>query len=339
MAMGQSALRVSSSGNIGINENNPSEKLEITGGAIRVDGLTTKNQQFVADVEDSNVGFYLRTRDGGSNSGDYGIFQLRGGSGDIVMSVRDVSMARWNEAFNYNYVNRALNVSGTIASFGSILTSDKKAKTKIKPLKYGLKSVLDLEPVHYEYNGAYGSSEGEAHIGVLAQNLQEVVPELVVNKAYNENDEDYEKINEQSYLAIKDNEVKWLLVNAIKEQQTIIENLQSQIDEISQILTNANFNEEIKSIEINNNQNNTLGQNSPNPYDSQTIIEYNIVRNVGDAKIKFFNLSGQLIKTVNLQEGNGKVKISSEELLPGTYTYSLEVDGVVVETKKMVKMH
>ena len=54
--------------------------------------------------------------------------------------------------------------------------------------------------------------------------------------------------------------------------------------------------------------------------------------------MNFYNLTGQLIKSVTLQNGAGKVNVSADELPSGTYTYSLEVDGALISNKKMVKM-
>ena len=68
------------------------------------------------------------------------------------------------------------------------------------------------------------------------------------------------------------------------------------------------------------------------------MISYSVADNATSAKMNFYNLTGQLIKSVTLQNGAGKVNVSADELPSGTYTYSLEVDGALISNKKMVKM-
>jgi len=79
-----------------------------------------------------------------------------------------------------------------------------------------------------------------------------------------------------------------------------------------------------------------LLQNIPNPFSQQTTIGY--VLNVGTtAYININGLDGKLIQQVPLAvNGAGSITVSSNTIAPGTYTYSLYVDGNVVDTKLMV---
>lgn len=52
--------------------------------------------------------------------------------------------------------------------------SDKNAKKKIKKLDYGLKEVLEMKPVQYTFK-----DESEEKIGFIAQDMQELVPEVI----------------------------------------------------------------------------------------------------------------------------------------------------------------
>jgi hypothetical protein len=80
-----------------------------------------------------------------------------------------------------------------------------------------------------------------------------------------------------------------------------------------------------------------LSQNFPNPFTSQTTIDYFIPENTVNARLNFYNSSGSLIKTVKLSgPGEGTVNVSSAGLKSGTYTYSLELDGVRVDSKTMI---
>jgi hypothetical protein len=78
--------------------------------------------------------------------------------------------------------------------------------------------------------------------------------------------------------------------------------------------------------------------NVPNPFAEQTSISYFIPEDVTTAQIMFFDISGRVIKTVDVQKGKGIITVFASNLSSGTYNYSLLVDGKPVETKKMVKM-
>ncbi|HRG01226.1 MAG TPA: T9SS type A sorting domain-containing protein [Bacteroidia bacterium] len=76
--------------------------------------------------------------------------------------------------------------------------------------------------------------------------------------------------------------------------------------------------------------------NKPNPFNKETIIEYNIVE-TGTASILVFDMNGKLLKTILVKTpGHGSVTINSADLLPGMYYYSLIVNNMEVDTKKMI---
>jgi hypothetical protein len=92
------------------------------------------------------------------------------------------------------------------------------------------------------------------------------------------------------------------------------------------------------SIELNNKNVIVLDQNAPNPFAEQTSISYYLPNFVSKAQIVFYEQTGKILKTVDLTEkGNGVLNIFASDLTSGFYTYSLIIDGQVVETKKMVK--
>ena len=160
---------------------------------------------------------------------------------------------------------------------------------------------------------------------------------MVGEYTYTEENEQGDIISEETFLNIRDNEIKYLLVNAIQDQQEIIEDLQAQIEELrsSIAVNNSVSNDNVNLVDV---AQSTLGQNSPNPYNEGTVISYTVADNATSAKMNFYNLTGQLIKSVSLQNGAGQVNVSADELPSGTYTYSLEVDGALISNKKMVKM-
>ncbi len=80
-----------------------------------------------------------------------------------------------------------------------------------------------------------------------------------------------------------------------------------------------------------------LLQNSPNPFDAETVIQMTLPDDVGTATVMIYNLEGKQMKNIQLAErGDVTVKISGNELAAGMYLYSLIADGKVVDTKRMV---
>jgi hypothetical protein len=92
----------------------------------------------------------------------------------------------------------------------------------------------------------------------------------------------------------------------------------------------------ISNITVNgNDQSNHIFQNVPNPFSGQTSIGYAIHTGT-TAYININSLDGKLIKHFDLPvNGNGTVTINGNEISAGTYTYTLMVDGKMVDTKIM----
>ncbi|HMQ67415.1 MAG TPA: T9SS type A sorting domain-containing protein [Ignavibacteria bacterium] len=85
-----------------------------------------------------------------------------------------------------------------------------------------------------------------------------------------------------------------------------------------------------------------LSQNYPNPFNPSTIINYNCSM-FNFITLKVYDVLGNEVATLvneNKPAGSYKVEFSAEsigrDLASGIYFYSLSVDGVVVDTKRMV---
>jgi len=82
---------------------------------------------------------------------------------------------------------------------------------------------------------------------------------------------------------------------------------------------------------------NYLSQNSPNPFNEQTIISYFIPELSENASLKVYNLTGNLLQTIAIEHtGTGNLNISSKDLQAGLYIYSLEIDGLAKASKRMM---
>jgi hypothetical protein len=81
-----------------------------------------------------------------------------------------------------------------------------------------------------------------------------------------------------------------------------------------------------------------LKQNYPNPFNASTSINYSLVRQ-SDVKISIYDILGREVKTLvnkNLTAGNYVLSFNAGDMASGLYFYSMFIDGVLFETKKMV---
>lgn len=117
---------------------------------------------------------------------------------------------------------------GDLSVGGSVVhSSDRRLKKDITPLSYGLNEILQLEPKSYFWKDREQSNKS---LGLIAQDVQPILKELV-----NQNDKD-------GMLSINYTELIPLLINAIKEQQTIIGNQNQKIETLT---TSSNAKDDI----------------------------------------------------------------------------------------------
>ena len=79
-----------------------------------------------------------------------------------------------------------------------------------------------------------------------------------------------------------------------------------------------------------------LEQNSPNPARNTTSIQYTIPKKNSSAELRLIDNLGRTVKSIALN-ASGRINLDISALSNGTYTYSMIVDGKIVETKKLVK--
>lgn len=81
-----------------------------------------------------------------------------------------------------------------------------------------------------------------------------------------------------------------------------------------------------------------LNQNYPNPFNAATNIKYSLTT-AGFVELRIFNTFGQEVAVLVNQElsvGNYNAIWSAGKSLSGVYFYQLQVDGLIVETKKLM---
>ena len=104
--------------------------------------------------------------------------------------------------------------NGNITAFGS--TSDIKLKENIKVIPDALDKVKQLKVVTFNYK-----KDGKKSTGLIAQDLEKVLPEVVYESSDIDNDED-------KHLAIRYGNTVGLLVEAIKELEARVKELEDK---------------------------------------------------------------------------------------------------------------
>ena len=111
------------------------------------------------------------------------------------------------------------------------VASDVRLKTDIQPYQDGLATIKKIEPVWFRYTGEAGMPRDRA-VGIIAQDLQEIAPYMVSNWNYFNPDEGAD----EDYLAVDNGAITYMLINAVKEQQQIIEDQRNENDKLNQML-------------------------------------------------------------------------------------------------------
>ena len=132
------------------------------------------------------------------------------GASDFNYSGSKVGINNTVSDLTYN-----LEVSGSIRASGALLSnSDKRLKENIYTIDNALSRVKQLEGVYFNWNG-----KEERQVGVIAQDVQKVLPEVVSE-------------DKDSYLAVDYSKIVPLLLEAINEQTNLISDLEDRISKL-----------------------------------------------------------------------------------------------------------
>lgn len=228
-----------------------------------------------------------------------------------------------------------LNVSGSVKATAFSTLSDMRLKTDIKPLQSSLEKLMKLNGVNYRYKYEFNkypnsiqdtdevkvntiqndtkiSSSSELRMGLIAQDVKAVIPEVVQE-------------DENGYLSINYSDIVPLLIESIKQQQV-------QIEELKKQLSYANTNKIVsKSF---------LEQNNPNPFATLTDLPYFIDESdkASNAVVTVYDKDGNLYKSfpVEAKAGFGKISFDCTACNTGLYIYTLQLNSKVVDTKVML---
>lgn len=229
------------------------------------------------------------------------------------------------------------NIGGTgIFSY----TSDEKLKKDIKP-DYGLmEKIMQLKPSNYSFKtdefGAMNLADG-LHHGLIAQQLNEVFPELVSEQVFPEQyDLQSHKVKQEAvtYLGVNYIELIPILISGMQEQQEQIKLLTNEIAVLKSMSCSLPASKTTTEATASGSY---LLQNVPNPVMQVSTINYVIAANVKTASIIVRNITGNAVRSFdNLAAGAGSVSFAAGSLPGGMYTYTLMINGMPVETRNLV---
>lgn len=108
----------------------------------------------------------------------------------------------------------------------TVPASDENAKKNVEPLENCLDKVLELKGVSFDWREDVLPLKAEnetRQIGLIAQEVEKIVPEVVVNQT----------IENQTLKSIKYENLVALLIEGMKEQQEQINSLKQTVEELS----------------------------------------------------------------------------------------------------------
>ncbi|MGD1844715.1 MAG: tail fiber domain-containing protein [Salibacteraceae bacterium] len=280
----------------------------------------------------------------GQSSNTTGSIGVHGSGPDVGVWGESFAWGVWGDSDNGNGV-RGTSSNGYAGYFvgltwctqGVWAGSDARYKKNVEPIANALSTLQQIDGLTYEFrNEEFANrnfTDGRSY-GFIAQDLQKVMPELV-------------KSDEDGYLGINYSLMTPLLVEAVKEQQTIIDEQARKIDDLETALTamEARLSDmETKTTKANDAQNSSLfedapemQQNRPNPFQESTSIEYYLPTSVNDAVLVVYNALGNEVTRVRLEgRGYSKVDLQAYDWENGNYIYTIFADGQVVNSKQMI---
>ncbi|GAA4448763.1 hypothetical protein GCM10023092_01850 [Rurimicrobium arvi] len=241
----------------------------------------------------------------------------------------EIPVSLWSKANCYaGFFSGNVYARGDVYANAFYPFSDQKLKKDIQQLSEGLSVIAKLKPSTYHFRTdeyAFLNLPGEKQYGFIAQELETVLPEAVKQLAITEKDNtrfEYKAVNYTMLIPV--------LTAAIKEQQEQIEQLRK---DLAAATSATNAVPEVKQT-INGA---FLSQNTPNPFTQTTTISYQLPTDAKTAAIGVYDLNGKELKLYDLgAERAGSVTIDGGSMQPGMYVYTLLLNGVPHETKKMV---
>jgi hypothetical protein len=212
-----SSIDISAVGNVGVGTASPAEKLDVSGTIRTIAQSVAPGSGSGIELSYSGTTGFIQSfnRAGGTNTALYlsgNTLQLNaGGEGNVGIGTATPDLK--------------LSVSGdadkSVGGGSWQFFSDERLKNIKGRFNSGLKAVMQLQPIRFEYkrDNALGLQSEIEQVGFGAQALQKIIPEAVTKNA-------------NGYLMVNNDPILWTMLNAIKEQQKQIVELKGQIQKL-----------------------------------------------------------------------------------------------------------
>jgi len=139
---------------------------------------------------------------------------VSGATGNVTISIGQSVATNATPTFGNLTINGTITATGDITAF---FTSDRRHKNNIQTIPNALEKVSKLNGVTWEWNDDVNEvTKSTPKTGLIAQEVQQVLPQVVIER-------------ENGFLALDYSKMVGLLVEAIKEQQIQIDQLKAQI--------------------------------------------------------------------------------------------------------------
>jgi hypothetical protein len=265
----------------------------------------------------------------------------------------------------------ALDINGGANCTSETWTSDQQFKTNDDSLHNALVIIQQLKPKTYYFDttNIYGFNfQSKKQYGFFAQDVEKVLPDLVTTSTRPAEVDTsgnviypsitYKSLNYISFISILTKGIQELqlkndsLNTKANKQDSINASLQNQLNQLLTTINNCCDNNNLGKV-LNtgssdssyNTQHVDLANQAilynayPDPFTETTTIKFFIPGSVSSAFITFYDEYGnELKKTAIAQTGAGQIEISSSHLSSGIYSYSLTINGNLIDTKRMVKV-
>jgi hypothetical protein len=178
-----------------------------------------------------------------SNSGVTGLsgtsnqVNVSGSTGSVTLSLpQSIATGSSVQFGSLGVGTGASGTSGEIRATNEITAyySDKRLKENIQPIEDALHRVLQLHGVTYTANDiaeSFGYKDKKKQVGLLAQDVKTVLPEVVVRAPFDIKVVDGKETSKsgEDYMTIKYEKLVALLVEAVKELNDKVETLEAQL--------------------------------------------------------------------------------------------------------------
>lgn len=275
---------------------------------------------------------------------EYGMMQITAQTPDYGSALRCVVPTSSSYAYNLWYANADrffVNATGYLWCYqGNFFGSDSSMKENITDIDNPLNKILELKGVRYKYKAISPDDFDSQNYryGFIAQDVERILPEVV-------------KDMPNGTKAITYTDIIAVLVEAFKEQQKEMRDIQVTMDQTKRLLQNEidslksrlseSTSEEAlpkESFQLDKEPNGVvLYQNAPNPFNMNTTITCDIPESIFSAELCVYDMSGTKVKCYKVsQRGHVNIQITAGELSNGVYTYLLIADGQVSQSKQMI---